>query len=230
MRPGGQLIENGRSSRVFRFTDDQEVCFLKRYDYRKIHWSHCWHKSQVQREYENLERIKQTSLSCETIEILAYGEQRRWGRVLTDAFLLSRAVVDGESLAHYLGTKPYHPQRQDVLKNLFQLSREIIRSRLAITDLFFRNLVVVPAQATLFILDVQYCNHNQCRAQYKSYPQLWSNILLFCTPEEQKLAAKIIEPSLPFTMEKLNRRAQQFINKERKRQMAELDLSRGNQT
>jgi hypothetical protein len=80
------------------------------------------------------------------------------------------------------------------------------------------------------MLDVQYCNHNQRRAQYKSYPQLWSNILLFCTPEEQKLAAKIIEPALPFTMEKLNRRAQQFINKERKRQMAELDLSRGNQT
>ena len=225
-RSGGQLIQGGRSSRVFRFIDDHEICFLKRYNYRKIHWHHCWQKSQVQREFENLKKIKQANLSCETIEILAYGEQRRWGRILTDAFLLSRAVADGESLAFYLGTKPFHPQRRTILNKLFQLSREIIKSRLAITDLFFRNLVVVPPKATLFMLDVQYCNHNRRRAHYKSYPQLWSNILLFCTPEEQKLAAKIIEPSLPFTMEKLNHRAQQFIGKERKRQMAELNLFR----
>ncbi|MEA1921340.1 MAG: lipopolysaccharide kinase InaA family protein [Pseudomonadota bacterium] len=224
-RSGGRLINDGRSSRVYRFVDGESACFLKRYTYRKIHWQHCWQKSQVRREYENLKKIEQSDLGCGTIEILAYGEQRR-GRVLIDAFLLSRAVEGGESLAHFLSLNGDHPQRKIVLEKLFRLGQEIIKSGLAITDLFFRNIVVVPEDAELYLLDVQRCDHNQRRARMKSYPQYWSNILLFCTPAEQKLAAETLLPHLPYDLNELSKRAQQFIHKEKKRKAAELAFSK----
>lgn len=138
-RSGGWLINDGRSSKVYRFVDGENVCFLKRYTYRKIHWQHCWQKSQVRREYENLKKIAQADLGCSTIEILAYGEQRR-GLILVDAFLLSREVEGGESLALFLSLNSDHPQRKKVLEKLFRLGKEIIQSGLAITDLFFRNM------------------------------------------------------------------------------------------
>ncbi len=224
-RSGGRLINDGRSSRVYRFVDGENVCFLKRYTYRKIHWQHCWQKSQVRREHENLKKIAQAGLGCGTIEILAYGEQRR-GLILVDAFLLSREVEGGESLALFLSLNSDHPQRKIVLEKLFRLGKEIIKSGLAITDLFFRNIVVVPEDAELYLLDVQRCARNRRRARMKSYPQYWSNILLFCTPVEQKLAAETVLPHLPYDLKELTKRAQQFIHKEKKRRAAELAFSK----
>ncbi len=220
-RPNGQLINGGRSSWVYRFVDGENICFLKRYTYQKIHWRYCWQKSQVRREFENLEKIKRAQLGCKTIEILAYGEQRRC-RILTDAFLLSREVADNERLSLFLCSNRDHPQRQLVVKNVIQLGQKIIESDLAITDLFFRNLVVVPKNADLHLLDVQYCDRNRQRAEIKTYPQLWSNILLFFTLEEQNQAAKMLTPHLPYNLDELNKRAQQFIYKEKKRKAAEL--------
>ena len=228
-RPDGQLINNGRSCRVFRFVDGEDICFLKRYNYRKIHWHHCWQKSQVRREYENLNRIKAANLACKTIEILAYGEQRH-NLCLNSSFLLSRAVDKGESLSLFLSLNPYHPQRRTIIIKLLQLGQAIIKSGLAITDLFFRNLVIVPDSATLYMLDVQRCDRNRRRARRKSYPQFWSNILLFCTPEEQQLAAEMLANLLPYSLKELNNKAQQFITKEKKRQASELEFikNRGN--
>jgi hypothetical protein len=223
-RAGGLLINDGRASRVFRFTDGEDVCFLKRYNYHKIHWHHCWQKSQVRREYENLNKIKTAGLDCEIIEVLAYGEERH-GLFLHSSFLLSRAVPKGESLSLFLGLNPFHPQRRAVIIKLLQLGQQIIKSGLAITDLFFRNLVVVPKSATLYILDVQRCDRNRRRARRKTYPQFWSNILLFCTPEEQQLAAEMLATVLPCSIKELHTQAQQFIVKEKKRQTAELALS-----
>jgi len=220
-RPGGQLINGGRSSRVFRFIDGEDTCFLKRYNYHKIHWQHCWQKSQVCREYENLNKIKAAGLDCEIIEIMAYGEQRH-NLCLNTSFLLSRAVDKGESLSLFLDLNPYHPQRRIIITKLFQLGQKIIKSGLAITDLFFRNLVIVPESATLYMLDVQRCDHNRHRAQKKTYPQFWSNILLFCTLEEQQLAAEMLENVLPYSIKELNIKAQQFMAKETKRQTNEL--------
>ena len=220
-RPNGQLINGGRSSRVYRFVDGENVCFLKRYTYRKIHWKHCWQESQVLREYKNLKKIEQADLGCGTIEILAYGEQRRY-RVLIDAFLLSREVCGSERLSLFLGSNYEHPQRQPVIEKVLQLGQKIIESGLAITDLFFRNIVVVPKDAGLYLLDVQRCDRNRRRAEMKTYPQLWSNILLFCTPTEQNLAAEILGPHLPYSLNELSTRAQQFTRKEKKRKVAEL--------
>ncbi|MCD6292084.1 MAG: hypothetical protein J7M09_01340 [Deltaproteobacteria bacterium] len=220
-RSGGQLINDGRSSRVFHFADKNATCFLKRYTYRKIHWKYCWQKSQVRREYENLKKIEQTGLDCGIIEILAYGEQRR-RRVISDAFLLSREVTDGESLALYLSLNNDPAQRRIVLEKLFRLGQEIVKSGLAITDLFFRNIVVVPKTAELYLLDVQRCEYSKHRARVKSYPQYWSNVLLFCSPAEQTLAAKRLIPHLPYSTAELTKRAQQFIPKEKKRKAAEL--------
>ena len=223
-RAGGLLINDGRSSRVFRFADGENICFLKRYNYQKIHWHHCWQKSQVRREYENLNKIKTADLDCEIIEILAYGEERH-GLFLHTSFLLSRAVIKGESLSLFLGLNPFHPQRRAVIIKLLELGQKIIKSGLAITDLFFRNLVIVPESATLYMLDVQRCDHNRRRARKKTYPQFWSNILLFCTPEEQQLAAEMLATVLPCSIMKLHAQAQQFIVKEKKRQAVELALS-----
>ena len=226
-RPDGQLINDGRSSRVYRFEDGGDVCFLKRYTYQKIHWQHCWQKSQVRREYENLEKIKQADLDCDTIEILAYGEQRRC-RVLIDAFLLSREVAGNERLSLFLGSNRDHPQRQLVVEKVIQLGQKIIESGLAVTDLFFRNLVVVPKDAGLYLLDVQYCDRNRRRAEMKTYPQLWSNILLFFTLNEQNLAAKMLAPQLPYNLDELDTRAQRFLKKEKKRKAAELAFIENN--
>ncbi len=223
-RPGGQLINDGRSSRVFRFVDSEDICFLKRYDYQKIHWHHCWQKSQVRREHENLNKIKAAGLGCETIEILAYGEQRH-NLCLSTSFLLSRGVENGESLSLFLGLNPYHQQRRTIIIKLLQLGQKIIKSGLAITDLFFRNLVIVPDSATFYMLDVQCCDRSRNRARRKTYPQFWSNILLFCTPEEQQLAAEMLESVLPYSIRELQLKAQQFITKEKKRQAAELAFS-----
>ncbi len=222
-RSGGQLINDGRSSRVFRFVDGEDICFLKRYNYRTIHWHQCWQRSQVRREYENLNKIKASGLGCETIEILAYGEQRQ-NLCLSSSFLLSRAVKKGESLSLFLGLNPYHPQRRIIMIKLLQLGQKICRSGLAITDLFFRNLVIVPDSATIYMLDVQRCDRNRSRARKKSYPQFWSNILLFCTPEEQQLAAETLASVLPYSINELNSKAQQFIIKEKKRQASELEF------
>ena len=226
-RSGGQLINDGRSSRVYRFVDGGNVCFLKRYTYRKIHWQHCWQKSQVLREYENLKKIKQADLGCNTIEILAYGEQRRY-RVLIDAFLLSREVYGSERLSLFLGSNYEHPQRQLVIEKVLQLGQKIIESGLAITDLFFRNIVVVPKDAGLYLLDVQRCDHNRRRAKMKTYPQLWSNILLFCTPSEQNQAAEILGPYLPYSLNELSTKAQRFMHKETKRKTIELAFTARN--
>ena len=226
-RPKGQLINDGRSSRVYRFKDGENICFLKRYTYRKIHWQHCWQRSQVRREFDNLEKIKEANLGCKTIEILAYGEQRRC-RILIDAFLLSREVPGNERLSLFLDAKTDHPQRQIVIKKTIQLGQKIIESGLAITDLFFRNLVVVPKDAGLYLLDVQFCDRNRRRAEMKTYPQLWSNILLFFTPDEQDLAAQMLAPRLPYNLNELNIRAQQFIRKETKRKAAELAFIESN--
>ncbi len=226
-RPDGQLINDGRSSRVYRFEDGENVCFLKRYTYRKIHWQHCWQNSQVRQEFENLEKIKLADLGCETIEVLAYGEQRRC-RILIDAFLLSREVTNNVRLSLFLGSNSDHPQRQLVVEKVIQLGQKIIVSGMAITDLFFRNLVVVPEDASLYLLDAQYCDHNRRRAELKTYPQLWSNILLFFTPEEQNLAAKMLLPHLPCNLKELNTRAQQFIRKETKRKAAEVAFIENN--
>ena len=195
--------------------------FCKRYTYRKIHWQHCWQRSQVRREFENLEKIKRADLGCNTIEILAYGEQRRC-RILIDAFLLSREVAGSERLSLFLGSNRDHPQRQLVIEKVLQIGQRIIESDLAITDLFFRNLVVIPKNAGLYLLDVQHCDRNRRRAEMKTYPQLWSNILLFCTPAEQGLAAERLVPHLPYDLNELTKRAQQFLRKEKKRKAAEL--------
>jgi len=228
-RPGGQLINDGRSSRVFRFIDGEDTCFLKRYNYHKIHLNHCWQKSQVRREYENLKKIKAADLGCKTIEILAYGEER-YNLCLRTSFLLSRAVDKGESLSLFLNLNPHHQQRRTIIIKLLQLGQKIIKSGLAITDLFFRNLVIVPESATLYMLDVQRCDRNRNRAARKSYPQFWSNIMLFCTPEEQQLATEMLESVLPYSIEELHLKAQQFIAKEKKRQATELAFikNRGN--
>ncbi len=226
-RTDGQLINDGRSSRVYRFVDGENICFLKRYTYRKIHWQHCWQKSQVQREFENLEKIKQAGLGCEIIEIMAYGEQRRC-RVLIDAFLLSREVPDNVRLSLFLGANPDHPLRPLVIEKVLKFGEKVIESGLAITDLFFRNLVVVPKDARLYLLDVQDCPRNRRRAEMKTYPQLWSNILLFFTPGEQELASERLLPHLPYSLNELNVRSQQFIHKETKRQTNELAFVKNN--
>ena len=227
LRPDGQLINDGRSSRVYRFIDGEDICFLKRYTYRKIHWQHCWQKSQVRREFENLEKIKQAGLGCRTIEIMAYGEQRRC-RVLKNAFLLSREVAGNVRLSLFLSSNSVHPQRELIVEKVIQLGQKIIESGLAITDLFFRNLVVVPKTASLYLLDVQYCKPNRQRAELKTYPQLWSNILLFFTHEEQNLAAKRLLPYLPCNLNELNMRARQFLRKETKRKIDELAFIENN--
>lgn len=226
-RSDGQLINDGRSSRVFRFVDGEDVCFLKRYNYRKSHWHHCWQKSQVRREHENLNKIKAADLGCETIEILAYGEERQ-SLFLKSSFLLSRAVSKGERLSLFLDLNPFHPQRRAVIIKLLGIGLKIIKNDLAVTDLFFRNLVVVPESATLFMLDVQRCDHNRHRARVKTYPQFWSNILLFCTPDEQQLAAEMLKDVLPYNIEELHIKAQQFIAKEKKRRAIELAFNEKN--
>ena len=62
----------------------------------------------------------------------------------------------------------------------------------------------------------------------KTYPQLWSNILLFFTPDEQNLAAKILLPHLPYNLNELELRAQQFSHKEKKRKATELAFIENN--
>ncbi len=222
-RPGGELINDGRSSRVFRFIDGENVFYLKRYLYHKVHWQHCWHKSQVKREFENLEKIKQAKLGCDTIEIIAYGENRRF-RILTSAFLLSREIRKGERLSLFLSTKPDHPQRKPVIEKIISLAKNIVIQKIAITDYFLRNIVVVPQEAKLFLLDIQRCDRNRRRALKKSYPQLWSNILLFFSPEEQELAAQKLLPLLPYRRNELDILAQKFIPKEKKRKLSEITL------
>ena len=223
-RPGGQLINGGRSSNVYRFTDGNDICYLKRYTYQKIHWQHCWQKSQVQREYENLQKINRADLGCDIIEILAYGEQRRC-RVLRNAFLLSREVHDSRRLSLFLASNPDHPQRKTIIEKVLGLGQRIIESGLAITDLFFRNIVVDQQDCRLYMLDVQHCDHNRRRAKLKTYPQLWSNIRLFFTAKEQQQAAEILGPLLPYNLKELNLRAQQFLHKEAKRKTTELTFA-----
>ncbi len=222
-RPGGELINDGRSSRVFRFIDGENVFYLKRYLYHKVHWQHCWQKSQVKREFENLKKIKRAKLSCDTVEIIAYGEKRHF-RILISAFLLSREVRNGERLSLFLSTKPDHPQRKPVIEKIIALTQNIVIRKIAITDYFFRNIIVVPREAKLFLLDIQRCDKNQQRAFKKSYPQLWSNILLFFSPEEQELAAQKLLPLFPYSRSKLDILAQKFIPKEKKRKLSEITL------
>lgn len=223
-RPGGELINDGRSSRVFRFIDGENVFYLKRYIYHKIHWQYCWQRSQVKWEYENLEKIKQAKLGCDTVEIIAYGEERRF-RTLASAFLLSREVRNGERLSLFLSTKPDHPQRKPVIEKIIALAENIVTQKIAITDFFLRNIVVVPQEAKLFLLDVQHCDENRRRAFKKSYPQFWSNVLLFFSPEEQELAAQKLLPLLPYSRSKLDILAQKFMPKEKKRKLSEIALT-----
>ncbi|HIE07335.1 MAG TPA: hypothetical protein EYP64_04765 [Desulfarculaceae bacterium] len=223
-RPGGELVNDGRASRVFRFIDGKNVFYLKRYIYHKIHWQYCWQKSQVKREFENLEKIKQTKLGCDTVEIIAYGEERRF-RTIASAFLLSREVRNGERLSLFLSTKPNHPQRKPVIEKIIALAESIVMQKIAITDYFFRNIVVVPQEAKLFLLDIQHCNKNQRWALKKSYPQLWSNILLFFSPEEQEFAAQKLLPLFPYHRNELDILAQQFVPKEKKRKLSEITLA-----
>lgn len=222
-RPGGCLVNDGRSSRVYRFDDPETTCFLKRYRYRKIHWRHCWEKSQVVREYENLEKIRQAGLGCRTIEILAFGERRRF-RALLDAFILSRAVPDGVRLSLFL-TDPTADNRAAVVEKLVAFGERVIESRLAITDLFFRNLVAVPETVELYLLDVQHCSYNRRRAAGKSWPQFWADCELFLTPEEKEFAATRLEKVLPEPFTALAERARAFIPKEERRRRQELELA-----
>jgi hypothetical protein len=223
-RPGGCLVNDGRSSKVHRFDDPGQTCFLKRYRYRKIHWRHCLEKSQVAREYENLERIRQADLGCRTIEILAFGERRRW-RVLLDAFLLSRAVPGGRRLSLFLAERPADPRRAEVVAKLIAFGARVIASRLAIPDLFFRNLVVVPDTAELYLLDVQHCRTDPRRAARKSWPQFWADCEIFLTPAEKAAAAEQLAASLPEPFSALAERAAAFIPKEEKRRRQELTLA-----
>lgn len=223
-RPGGELINDGRSSRVFRFIDGENVFYLKRYLYHKVHWQHCWQKSQVKREFENLKKIKRAKLGCDTIEIMAYGEKRCF-RILESAFLLSREIINSERLSLFLSTKPDHPQRKPVIEKTIALAENIVTQKIAINDFFLRNIVVVPQEAKLFLLDVQHCNGNRRRAFKKSYPQLWSNILLFFSPEEQEFAAQKLLPLFPYSRSKLDILAQKFIPKEKKRKLSEIVLT-----
>jgi hypothetical protein len=225
-RPGGELVNDGRSSRVHLFRDGPEACYLKRYRYRKIHWRHCFEKSQVQREYENLASFRRAGLACETIEILAWGERRR-GRILLDAFLLSRAVPGGVRLSLFLANEPDHPCRAAVVEQVIAFGAQLIESRLALCDLFFRNLVVVPESARLHILDLQRCSfHNPGRAARKSWPQLWADIEIFFTPRERQQAAARFRPLLTAAgLAQMVSRARHFLPKERKRRAQEQALA-----
>ncbi|MEA3332543.1 MAG: lipopolysaccharide kinase InaA family protein [Pseudomonadota bacterium] len=218
-RRGGRLVSGGRSSQVYLFCDSGERFFLKRYLYKKIHWNFCWQKSQVCREYENLEKIRRCNLPCGVIEILGWGEQRYF-RTVIDAFLLSRELAGGERLSLFLYDRE-DLRRQAVIKALVKLIEAIIDQGLALTDLFFRNIMVVPETAELYLLDVQYCNHSKRRALSKSYPQFWSNVLLFCTHEEQRQIEERLALRLAKKIHKVVERAHFFMPKERKRQQAE---------
>ena len=220
----GKLVADGRSSRVYLFTAGGERYFLKRYQYKKIHWRFCLEKSQVRREFENLEKLRRCNLPCRVIDVLAYGE-RRYYRTLVDAFLLSREVPGGERLSLFLN-HPDHPRRQSVLDALVGLVEEIMRQGLALTDFFFRNIIVVPEKAELYLLDVQRCDYSRRRAARKSYPQLWSNMLLFCTEDELRLARTRLSAEMSGgAMARLEKRARDFLPRERKRRREEIDFA-----
>jgi len=223
-RRGGQLVNDGRSCRVHRFPDERGTCYLKRYLYRKIHWRHCWEKSQVVREFECLEKVRQAKLGCRIIEILAYGERRRC-TVLLDAFLLSREVPDSRRLSLFLATGHEDPRRPAIVEKVVALAAQVMEKQLAITDLFFRNLVVVPTTAELYLLDIQQCHRNRKKALRKSWAQLWADIELFFTPAERQLAGDRLGPILGPAFPELRRRARLFIPKERKRKELELKQS-----
>ncbi|NPA24717.1 MAG: hypothetical protein GXO34_02695, partial [Deltaproteobacteria bacterium] len=221
-RQGGQLVNDGRSSRVYRFPDENGNFYLKRYLYRKIHWRHCWEKSQVEREFENLERVRQANLGCRVIEILAYGDRRRC-TVLLDAFLLSREVPGSHRLSLFLATLPDHPERPAIVAKIITFAERVMEKQLALTDLFFRNLVVVPETAELYLLDIQQCRRNRKKALRKSWPQLWADIELFFTPAERALAAERLGPILGKAFPELRQRARTFIPKEKRRKEFELE-------
>jgi len=219
-RSGGLLINGGRSSRVFRFVDKEGACYLKRYTYNKIHWRYCWQKSQARQEYENLEKLKQTSLGCSTIEILAFGEKRD-GRILRSAFILSREVAGSQRLSLFLDENQ-SPKRKPVIDKIVRFGAQLIRSGLALNDLYFRNILVIPESAEIYLLDVQHCALNRKRARLKTYPQLWSDILLYFTPDEQAWAAARLKAELPYNLKELRHRAEKFLPREKKRKAAEL--------
>lgn len=152
--------------------------------------------------------------------MLAYGE-RRYFRTLVDAFLLSREVPGGERLSLFFDHLD-HPRRQPVFDALLELAGEIMRQGLALTDFFFRNIIVIPEKAELYLLDVQRCDHFRRRAYHKSYPQFWSNMLLFCTADELQLARTRLSIVLSEPVEFLEQRARAFISREKKRQQDEL--------
>ena len=218
--PEGELVADGRSSRVYLFTAGGERYFLKRYQYRKIHWRFCLQKSQVCREFENLEKIRRCGLPCRIIDVLAYGE-RRYYRTLIDAFLLSREVPGGERLSLFLN-HPDHPRRPAVLDALIRLVGEVMRQGLALTDFFFRNILVIPEKAELYLLDVQRCDHSRRRAIRKSYPQFWSNMMLFCTEDELRLARTRLSAVWSGSMAALEEKAQGFLPREEKRRQEEM--------
>jgi hypothetical protein len=221
----GELVSDGRSSRVYQFIYSGECYFLKRYQYRKIHWHFCWRKSQVRLEFENLEKIRRSKLPCKVIDVLAYGEQRYFC-TLVDAFLLSRKVPGGERLSFFLNHLD-HPRRQSVLNVLLDLVEGLIRQKMALTDFFFRNIVVVAEKAELFLLDVQRFDHSVRRAHGKSYPQFWSNMILFCTTDELRQAKKRLTLLLSEgTFAKIEERAQSFIHREKERQQDEREFAK----
>ncbi|MBN2705558.1 MAG: hypothetical protein JXR89_03860 [Deltaproteobacteria bacterium] len=219
-RSEGLLINGGRSSRVYRFIDKEGVCYLKRYTYDKIHWRYCWQKSQARKEYENLEKIKRAELGCGTIEILAYGEKREC-RILRSAFILSREVAGSQRLSLFLNENQ-SPQRKPVVDTIISFGVKLIHSGLALNDLYFRNILVIPENAAIYLLDLQHCAHNRKRARLKTYPQLWSDILLYFTPDEQAWAAARLAAELPYNLKELRRRAEKFLPREKKRKAAEL--------
>ena len=225
-RSGGRLVNDGRSSRVHLFTDGNENCYLKRYRYRKIHWRHCFERSQVERETRNLEKFRRAEIKhCRTIEILAWGERRR-GPILRDAFLLSRAVAGGVRLSLFLAAAPAHPRRTAVIARLVAFGAEVIRRRLALVDPYFRNLVVVPETAMLYILDLQRCARRPGLAARKSLPQFWADIEIFLTPAERERAEAAFRPLLPAgAFSRMRSRAALLIPKELKRRAQEEALA-----
>ena len=218
-RGGGELVSGGRSSQVYLFCDSGERFFLKRYQYKKIHWHFCWQKSQVCREYENLEKIRRCNLPCGVIDIIGWGEQRYF-RTIIDAFLLSRELPGGERLSLFLYNRE-DVRRQSVINALVDLLLAVVDQGLALTDFFFRNILVVPETAELFLLDVQYCDHSERRAFLKSYPQFWSNVLLFFTQEEQRQIEERLALRWPKKFHRVAERAQVYMAKERKRKLSE---------
>lgn len=116
-------------------------------------------KSKVEREFENLGRLRELGLNA--AKPVAWGEERRLGW-LVRAFLLTEGIENPQPLD--LCIRDSLPQmskaeasnaRNELIQNLAELTRKLHEHRFVHRDLFWRNVVISGGLlAKLFLIDV----------------------------------------------------------------------------